>query len=214
MQDERLISLEQSVIRVLILLYCAGERVCEDGLTRRLDSNVKLQKLDFLLRNPDYLRRMLLVDAAEVEAAGEHARASELKQAADRVQSTGEPEVLAERMGKYLYGPFEHDYDSIYGYGVSRRFVAVRRVEHGARGQREVLLTTSGLDKVEQMLPDLVELGWYVSHARIIGQFYGASDGTTLERLLYCRFPWIPGTPNLSLIGPYEDCHASWSARS
>ena len=73
MEDERFISLEQSVVRVLILLYCAGEHVAEPGFTRRIDSNVKLQKLDFLLRNPDYLREMLLADAREMERLADKA---------------------------------------------------------------------------------------------------------------------------------------------
>jgi hypothetical protein len=208
MESEQFISLEQSVVRVLILLCFAGEPVDEGGYVRLLDSNVKLQKMDFLLRNPDYLRQMLLADALELAATEDGPRVLELKKTAHAVQLTGQPEVLAERMGKYLYGPFEHDYDSIYGYASSRRLVDVRRVEHGAPGQREVLLTEAGRKIVDRMLPDLVELGWYVFHSKVIGEFYGHCDGTTLERLLYGRFPWIQSTPNLTLIASYEESYA------
>lgn len=212
--QERFISLEQSVIRVLILLFYAGNETVEGGFTRCIGSNVKLQKMDFLLRNADYLRQMLLCDAQEAESHGNPNHAEAIRSIADQIDETVEPELRAERMGKFLYGPFEHDYDSIYGYASSRGLVSVRYVVSGTQGQREILLTKNGHKKIEQeILPALEELAWYKHHATIIGKVYKSNDGTTLEHLIYQRFPWIQFVPNLSLIGSYEDSLANWNAR-
>ncbi|GAA1384105.1 hypothetical protein [Catellatospora chokoriensis] len=80
------------------------------GMPRHLEGRVKLAKLDFLLRYPRHLHRVL---------EGRNAKSKDLA----TIDITDAP--LDSRMMRYRYGPWDHSYYAILGSLIGRGLVVV-----------------------------------------------------------------------------------------
>ena len=137
-----------------------------NGGKRYLEGRVKLAKLDFLLRYPRHLRRILLAHGAsgtEVEA----------------IDSTEGP--LDARMIRYRYGPWDPSYYAVLGSLIGRGLVEVsplaRSVGFGYR------TSTSGTDLAEALRSD--ESFSHINDRLKLLRRYLDKSGTTLKDYIY-----------------------------
>jgi hypothetical protein len=94
--------------RLLLLIDAFSHK--SNGTPRYLEGRVKLAKLDFLLRYPRHLRRVLLAHGAHVE---------------DVASIDPDEAPLDARMMRYRYGPWDPSYYAVLGSLIGRGLVEV-----------------------------------------------------------------------------------------
>lgn len=151
--------------RVLLLIHAFS------GTTEKprvLEGRVKLAKLDFLVRYPKYLRRVLRD-----------------RDVSEKVLATvdEEPAPLQDRMIRYRYGPWDPAYYAVLGSLIGRGLVEPIPFKHGI-GYRVT-------DRGRQLAAGLVEDDTWASVRRrtLATRRYLDLSGTTLKDLLYEAIP-------------------------
>lgn len=154
---------EYHVARVLILVSAFST-----GTKGRLDGLTKLAKLDFLLRYPSYLERVLDDRGRPLAPA--------LR------PSPEERLALESAMIRYKYGPWDSRYYPVVGRLIGQGLVD--SVE--GRGSVALRATDSGLKAVEAFS----DTDWEVVIGRARALKRGLDlTGTSLQRLIYRSFP-------------------------
>lgn len=189
---------EQYLVRVLFLLrHCGGKPGARapEGALSEMRSQLRLQKLDFWLRNPDYLADELL---NEYDRTGEH----DLVEEARAILDSREPEVRRLPMTKYRFGAYEPLDD------VLAPLVTYGLVAHSATaGQTRVRehdywFMERGEEFAQELLSAAPEVfQWYVDRASLIARVAGDDPGGRLKERQY-RQEEYAGTPNTRLIEP------------
>ncbi|MCF6476312.1 hypothetical protein FAF44_49430 [Nonomuraea sp. MG754425] len=133
----------------------------------------RLQKLDFWLRNPDYLADELLND---YERSGE----TILLDLAGQILDSDEPEVCAIPMLRYLFGAFEY-LDRALSVLAAPRLVVVRQRRSQIRViQDSYYLTSKGRQIADQATAQFPELAWYTERALLVRALAEATGHTAL----------------------------------
>ena len=101
----------------LLLLIDAFSRK-QNGAPRYLEGRIKLAKLDFLLRYPRYLQRVLLAHGARSE---------------DLEEIDPNEAPLDARMMRYRYGPWDPSYYAVLGSLIGRGLVEVAPLSGSTR---------------------------------------------------------------------------------
>ncbi|MCG7203669.1 hypothetical protein [Streptomyces arenae] len=148
--------------RVLLLIdRFTGTRKGLEGLT-------KLAKLDFLLRYPAMLERLLVEDSIAWPAGAQPTSAERLS--------------VESRMTRYKYGPWDHRYYSILGSLAARDLIT-----YGGMDRAEFRITASGA-VAAAMLAETDE--WVVVAQRItLLKKHFNKSGTALKTIIYDRLP-------------------------
>jgi hypothetical protein len=158
-------------------------------------SQLRLQALDFWLRNPDYLADELL---NEYERAGDKSLVDEARSILD----DREPEVRRLPMTKYLRGAYEPLDD------VLAPLVTYGLVEHAATAdhsrvrEHDYWFMPPGEEFARSLLeaaPDTFV--WYRDRAQLIAKVAGSEGGGRLKERQYEQDEYA-GTPNTRLIAP------------
>lgn len=95
-------------LRILLILYFFSENYSDNStpeLVKVLYSEVKIQKIDFLIRYPDYLCFELMKQKTS-------ANSDDIKKIIKNIYNSKEPDVRKEEMLRYIYGAYE-DIDDI-----------------------------------------------------------------------------------------------------
>ncbi|MDE0498390.1 MAG: hypothetical protein OXH86_13645 [Acidimicrobiaceae bacterium] len=162
---DRFRTLPEAEIRILVLV---NEFSGTSLRPRELDGRVKLAKLDFLLRYPRYLARVLTGRGASN----------------DEIESINiDQSPFQQRMIRYRYGPWDPSYFATLGSLIGRGLVAAVPVQRGI-GYRS---TPLGRQVVESVLSDD---SWTHVHrnSQLIKRHLDLA-GTTLKKLLYEQIP-------------------------
>ena len=177
-------------IRILLLvaavadpLDAAGRAAAPPNAVAVLRSESRLQKLDFWLRNPDYLADELLND---YERSGEQI----LLDLAGEILDADEPEVCAIPMIRYLFGAFERLDRALSMLAAPRLVVAVaRRSAGGNVVQDSYFLTEKGRDVAGEATRLFPELAWYTQRALLVRALAEATGhtGLALRRRQYLQ---------------------------
>jgi hypothetical protein len=150
--------------RVLLLIDSFSRM--SDGRPRHLEGRVKLAKLDFLLRYPRYLRRVLLAHGAQPGQV-------------EVIDSDEAP--LDARMMRYRYGPWDPSYYAVLGSLIGRGLVEVTPLGgtsgFGYRTSATGAQVAAGLLADESFDPLSDQL-------RLLRRYLDKS-GTTLKNYLY-----------------------------
>jgi hypothetical protein len=161
-------------------------------------SQLRLQALDFWLRNPDYLGDELL---NEYEPTGDRTLVGEVR----RILNDREPEVRRLPMTKYLRGAYEPLDD------VLAPLVTYGLVQHAATaGQTRVRehdywFMPPGEDFAQALLEAAPGVfGWYRDRARLIARVAGSDGGGRLKERQYKQDEYAE-TPNTRLIEPITE---------
>jgi len=143
-----------------------------------LESQVRLQKLDFWVRNPDFFADELL---NEYERCGD----TELLHRAQAILDSEEPEVRRYPMLRFLFGAYEPLDDAL---AVLRSAHLVVRRKRGspARVQRhDYYLTRSGRDTADRIVRDAPVFAYFVERTREVAAFADGYRGTELKDRQY-----------------------------
>ena len=172
----------QHAIRLLVLMDTCGDPVSDvdpPGFVKVVRSELRLQALDFWLRNPDYLAGELItkVAAEEVEAATYLPLAQGLLN--DR-----EPNLRWYPTPKWLRGAYEaldDAFSMLQSYGLA----AVRRQGSPPLSHRnEFFLTEKGVAATADLASDPV-LSWYGKQAALVHLVAGQDKGRRLKERQY-----------------------------
>jgi hypothetical protein len=186
----------QDAVRLLMLIDQAAEPVAPISTDTALatavgvvKSQVRLQKLDFWVRNPDYLANELLNDYED----GEHDPT--LLGIAGDILDSEEPELRRYPMLRYLFGAYEDLDDAL---AVLRQvdLVVMRRRGTPAHISRtDYYLLQAGRDKASTIASDYPELGWYRSRAKLVVELADGQGATQLKDRQYIQQEYLQ-TPN------------------
>ncbi len=192
----------QHLVRVVFLMRrcgCPPGPAAPDGALSKMRSQLRLQALDFWLRNPDYLANELL-DEHEAGRRGTDALEQVRRMLDDR-----EPQVRRLPMTKYRFGAYEELDDVlaplvIYGMVVHRPSVgSVKVTEH------DYWFMPPGEEFAQELLDAAPEIfGWYDERAALIATVAGATPGGALKERQYQQLEYSTAASK-SLIEPITD---------
>lgn len=172
-------------LRVLLILYFFSEPVDSDSTPRLASvfrSEVKMQKIDFLIRYPSYFCYELLRLYEESGSPSKEVVKAVVKQ----VFSNGEPELRTDHMRRFFYGAYE-ELDSIIAFLTSVNFVEFKIQKNAGllSIKKEYYLTKFGLERIEQMLRHVPAAEWYFDRCGLIQEYFGDLSGTQLKNRQY-----------------------------
>ncbi|MFF0250007.1 hypothetical protein [Streptosporangium sandarakinum] len=167
-------------IRLLLLIATVADELDEaarasapDGAVSVLRAESRLQKLDFWLRNPDYLADELLNDYDR------HGEEILLDLAADILDSD-EPEIYAIPMLRYLFGAFEALDRALSVLVAPRLLVISQRRTVNRVLQDDYYLTAKGRAVAAQAVEQFPELRWYTDRAALVKALAEATGHSAL----------------------------------
>lgn len=174
-------------LRILLIIYFFSEDIEETSELRPdylkvFKSEVKIQKIDFLIRYPDYLANELLNLIEDKNVTKE-----EIQQHIKIIFDSNEPELRREDMLRYFFGAYE-EIDHIIAFLVSINFIKFesRRNITGRVFDKIYYLSKDGIDKIEtQILPNVEKVNWYEQRLRLIKKYFGDLSGTELKTRQY-----------------------------
>ncbi|GAA2523059.1 hypothetical protein Ahu01nite_069540 [Winogradskya humida] len=176
----------QDAIRILLIITAAAEPLPPEpaggpapaDAVAVLHSQVRLQKLDFWVRNPEYFANELL---AEYEQTGD---VTFLDQATAILESD-EPQVRRYPMLRYLFGAYEPLDDAL---AVLRSAGLVVRRKRGTEARvhrHDYYLTRPGRAAADRIVREAPVFGYYVRRTRLVARFAEGQGGTRLKERQY-----------------------------
>lgn len=172
----------QHALRLLVLIDRTGEEATEGDpptAVKAVRSELRLQAMDFWMRNPDYLADEII---SQVEA--EVLPDSDLQIARSLLEDP-EPDLHYYPMPRWFYGAYEAIDDAMalletYGLATFRR-----SGEPGTKSSRnQLFLTSPGANAVAELSRDAV-LGWYTRQAKLVARVAGDTVGSKLKERQY-----------------------------
>ncbi|PWS32262.1 hypothetical protein [Pedobacter paludis] len=172
-------------LRILLIIYFFSEPFQDNDKPKviaRLKSEVKVQKLDFLIRYPSYLCYELMLKMNEDSSIDR----SEIKKLVGEIIDSHEPEIRTIDMRKFLYGAWEN-LDKTINFLKSHGLIDFESKIDSSLKQynKEYFLTSFGKQKVENGLNTISGLKWYSDRCAIIKKYFGDLKGSELKALQY-----------------------------
>jgi Predicted dehydrogenases and related proteins len=185
--DGHTTSVYQDAVRLLLLIAAAAEPLSEPKPTDApsdavavLHSQVLLQKLDFWLRNPDYL-------ADELISRFERDGNPEDLDLARHILESDEPEVRSYQMLRYLFGAYEPLDEAL---SVLRTPGLVTRRKQGSNGhitQHDYYLTDAGRAAARTIVDTAPDLSYYVERSTLVADLAAGRRGSALRDIQYLQ---------------------------
>jgi len=172
----------QHALRLLVLLDRTGEDTADDDppvAVKVVRSELRLQAMDFWMRNPDYLAYEVISQVEDGTLPDSYL------EVAQGLMEDPEPDLHYYPMPRWFYGAYEAIDDAMalletYGLATFRR-----SGEPGTKSHRnQLFLTAAGADAVAQLADDPV-LGWYTQQAELVAQVAGDTVGSKLKERQY-----------------------------
>lgn len=195
----------QTAVRVLFILDrlgdpCAGAEDAPDSAVRVMRSQRKVQKLDFLVRNPDYLANVMITGWEE----GRLPRSVLLE--ARTVLEEREPQLHTYRMLRNSHGAYERLDNAL---SVLRHLglIAVRRLGRFSDEKvrrRDYYLLQAGADQAQRLREAEPVLAWYDQQTAHVATAVQGLTGAQIKELQYGH-PEYEGTGIDELIGGISD---------
>jgi hypothetical protein len=172
----------QHAIRLLVLLAECGDPAVDGdplGAVRAVRSELRLQAMDFWMRNPDYLADELVTMAEVGRIPGG------FLETAWSLLNDPEPDLRWYPMPRWFFGAYEQ-LDDAFALLETYGLVTLRRTGHpGKKSQRnQFFLTQAGADAAAQLANDPV-LGWYARQAKLVALVAGDDVGQRLKDRQY-----------------------------
>ena len=172
----------QRAIRLLALLRQAGEPAGAPGdppeAQMAVRSELRLQALDFWLRNPDYLADELVT---EVEAGR---LPDSYLQVATALLDDPEPALRHYPMPRWLFGAYEQ-LDDAFAYLEVYGLAIMRRTPRGNRNQ--FFLLPAGVAAGDTLTDATSPLSWYPRQVQLVLTVAGQQTGSELKARQYLQ---------------------------
>ena len=174
-------SIEFHASRLLLLLaFCSSDKT-QNGRVG-IKGRTKLAKLDFFLRYPLYLEKVLAKSNSSQTKLSFHI-------------DENEKFSIEAKMIRYKYGPWDQKYFDIFAYLLGKGLMEI--VPSG--GVDYFILSESG-QQVAVKLAEKETFQSLVSRCHIIKKILGGYSGASLKNMIYENFPEIVRKPLGSLI--------------
>lgn len=174
----------RSKLRILLILYYFSEDIKggkeKQTHIKQFKSEVRIQKIDFLIRYPDYLAAELLelIETSKIDLDIEEIKATIIS-----IFKYNEPEIRREDMLRFFFGAYE-DIDDIIAFLISVNFIEYtsKRSIDGRIFEKVYYLTDFGVEKIEKdILINLENAFWYKQRCELIRKYFGNLSGTELK---------------------------------
>lgn len=173
----------QDAVRLLFLLLEAGQQpgmAAPKGAARVVHSEMRLQALDFWMRNPDYLAHELIADFR----SGLNPKGIEIAKA---IIESEEPDLRRYPMIRYLFGAYEPLDDAL---ALLREFdmIFIEREgnpETGRVREHHFYLMDRGALAAGRMVEVAPPLLWYSERAKLVATLAGSTPGSKLKERQY-----------------------------
>jgi hypothetical protein len=173
---------KRDAVRLLFILDCAGApagRDAPDDAVKVIEAEMRVQAIDFWMRNPDYLAWELI---EQYEQSGKNS--TDLLQHAEIVMSGDEPELRRLGMLRYLFGAYEALDDAMATLSLSGLALMRRKYRSQGIAKTYFYLTGSGEEKAQELA--LIEpLSWYAERAKLVAAVAGDRKGGALKKRQY-----------------------------
>jgi hypothetical protein len=192
---------EQNFVRVLYIFDRAGEPPSDDapaGAYKVMRGQMRLQKLDFWMRNPDYLADELISEYVKDKSQ------TWALDTARQIVDSREPAIRRLPMLKWRYGAFEKLDDTL-AIMTSRRLV-IHDPRAGPQQVREHFywLTDAGHNVAAQLLAVDEAFRWYADRAEVVARLASDQGGSALAQRQY-EHPEYGATNPLKTIRGIEE---------
>ena len=172
-------------LRIFLIIYHFSEpfiNVDKPHLVGLLKSEVRIQKLDFLIRYPSYLCYELILKMQEDPLINRN----EIETVVKTIFSSQEPQLRTQEMKKFLYGAWE-DLDKTISFLMAHGLIDFdsKVGSNLKKYDKEYFLTQLGKDKIEAGLRELPGLQWYQQRCNLIKKYFGDMKGSELKALQY-----------------------------
>jgi len=194
----------QGAVRLLFLLDRAGDRPEREEFpeaVRVIRSELRVQAMDFWMRNPDYLAYELL---EEIRSCRRPLSDSDVDLAASLLGEE-EPNLRHCRMTKFLFGAYEA-IDNRFSILIARSLADLRakKLPTGVVIRSDFYLLAKGEETARKLLEEEPVMSWYADRAVLVGEIAGTSSGNELKKRQYERHEYAK-TRNGKRIGPITD---------
>lgn len=171
-------------IRIFYIIYFFSEMYAgseNEDCCKVLNTEVKIQKLDFLIRNPDYLCFELLevCNRNDVDK-------NEIKGIVKNIFYSHEPQIRRLEMERFFFGAYE-DIDEVIAFLVTVGFIKykVQRNSVLKLTEKRYYVTNLADEKMKLPMDNIPYLKWYLDRCLLIKQYFGEYTGTQLKNLQY-----------------------------
>lgn len=175
----------QSRLRVLFILYFFSKpykKVNEPNRTTIFETEVRIQKIDFLIRNPDYLAYEILSLVNE----GGHQNKEEVQVIVSDIFKNKEPTIRKHEMERFFFGAYE-DLDDIIAFLKAFDFIDFES-EKSTSGNvigKKYFITKHGEEKIKRGISEIPLISWYSERCKLIHRFFGNLSGSELKMRQY-----------------------------
>jgi hypothetical protein len=181
MDEQEKIRAYKDRLRIFLILYVFSESYSDTGLpnVRRIfQSEQRIQKIDFLLRNPDYLCHELII-----KAESDQNIQADIKEVVKDIFKKKEPILKRLEMEKFFFGAYE-DIDDVIAFLKSIDFIdftSKKRVDLKTTIEKKYYITQYAIDKFENVINTLPSIYWYVERCNLIKKYFGDLSGSQLR---------------------------------
>lgn len=184
MELEEQIRAYKDRLRIFLILYFFSENYSSPdnaAYKKIFKSEVRIQKIDFLIRNPDYLAYELLVEAKKTPV-----KKDEIKSIVKGIFQKGEPQFRRLDMERFFFGAYE-DIDDVIAFLKSIDFIGFssKKSTDLKTIEKSYYITDFALNKVSTALASLPSLQWYVDRCELIKTYFGNLTGSQLKVAQY-----------------------------
>jgi DNA-binding PadR family transcriptional regulator len=176
-------SASQTAARILILIDVLGlpvELPCPvPDAVRVVRSLTRLEKLDFWLRNPDYLADELMTEYEEGRLAEAAVRVPVQRMLSELAAGHHYPMI------RFHFGAYEVVDNALAKLKATGLIAHRRGADSGDRARHDYYLLTKGVDKAAQMRESLAELKWYEQQADAIAFLAESMQGSAARKRQY-----------------------------
>lgn len=181
MTEEEKLKVYKIRLRVFLILYVFGEP-CSDSkfinARKIFQSEQRIQKIDFLLRNPDYLCYELILLVKANPAIKE-----EVRLIVKEIFKSKEPTFKRQEMERFFFGAYE-DIDDAIAFLKSIGFIEFssrKRTDLKVVIEKKYYVNQYAIDKFLGEIDNLPSLRWYLDRCHLIKKYFGNLSGNQLR---------------------------------
>lgn len=184
---ERFVEVDAARLLLLLVAFAepSGDAAPLHGarVSGHFTPEYRLQKLDFLLRNPAYFAYELVT--LHRQGADSARNPTEIKTLVRKLFRDREPELRTLPFRKFWRGAYER-LDDVEAWWWSRRLVYCELENRGdAPPQKHYYHTEQASLEAQRLIRDVEQVGWYWGRIQLLKQYFGSMTATELKGMQY-----------------------------